>query len=130
MILPVFNPALSAAIPTALRQALIDSNNSTNGAYRTYKNNWLGATRIPSSLGNQSNQNYIRLTINKLHLIKGLCLCQRGASIFTDIVIVFGVFLSFLIFGTSVTQEKKATDLTTGIHCGLVGRTRADANRS
>ena len=43
VILLVCNLALSAAIPAAERQALIDLYNSANGASWTTKTNWLGA---------------------------------------------------------------------------------------
>jgi alpha-tubulin suppressor-like RCC1 family protein/Leucine-rich repeat (LRR) protein len=96
MILLTCHLALSAAIPAAERQALIDLYNSTNGAGWTNKTNWLGAEgtentwhgvytddgnttvtelhidnnnlvgTIPASLGNLSNLTYLCLNSNHL----------------------------------------------------------------
>ena len=96
MILLACNLALSAAIPAAERQALIDLYNSTNGASWANKTNWLGAAgtentwygvttdagnttvqqlklqnnnlvgTLPSSLGNLSNLTNLGLNSNQL----------------------------------------------------------------
>ena len=96
VILLVSNLGLSAAIPAAERQALIDLYNSTNGASWTTKTNWLGAAgtentwfgvttdagnttvlalqltdnnlvgTLPTSLGNLGNLQHLWLDYNQL----------------------------------------------------------------